>query len=337
MMYYLGYYNNLDLTPINLESTNGSILSVVDYTTKFDNLNSLKKSLLSENKIPSYDVHLCYLIAKGKKGHKYYEEVKSDRVYTIESSAIFNLDGIKKFITTNKYNEDMIVLLLSAYLRKFGYSSTINQAIKNKCQNATLIIPLLKEIRKVSNESIQKIIDYIINNYYQLSKEEISNRIDYLISLIEASNSYLVNVYLKLKSSVEFRNIPTINYLCNWLRIAHDHNVAASYYQEIPSEYRDIDSEVNSFISSIVYDYDPKTRDYKKVNGKRKINERPLFDLGVIIEPFYKLLYDKYIASVYECDDDEYDDDAEFLCEDDFARCGTTSEEEGIKLRKVNR
>ncbi len=338
MKYYLGYYDNLDYRPIELEGIDTSILSVIEFTTKFDNLNSLKKYLLAEHKIPNINVTLNYLIEKGPKGNKYYETLKTNRIYTIESSFLFTLDGIKKFILENKYQEDMIILLFAEYLKKMGYSKTIKESLKNKSQNATLIIPILKEIRKVTSTTIQEQINYIIDNYSKLTRDELANRIDYLISAFNYSNSDLVNTYLKLRPTLNFKNIPVINYIRNWFSIAHDHNEAGSaYYYEIPSEYRDINFEVNSFISAIVYDYDSIKKDYKKVNGKRKIQERPLFDLAVILEPYYKMKYDRYLNTIYREEEDSFDEDAEFLDESDFARYGTTSEEEGIKIRKRNR
>lgn len=335
MKYYLGYYDNTEFKPIELEATEPTILSVVKFTTNFDNLNSLKQYLCQENKIPNLGVTLNYLIEKGKKGQKYYEPLKSSKIYTLEYASIFTVEGLKNFINKNKYDEEMIILLFSEYLRKYGFSKIIMEYLQSR--NMSQLIIILKDLSKILSSNLKSQIDYLIANYETLTHDEILSHIDGITKYIINSNGDLVNTYLRLRSQINFKNIPTIKYLNNWFSITHDYNQTGNeYYANIPSEYRDINTEVNSFFYSIIYDYDSTQRDYKKINGKKKIQERGVFDLGVILNDYYKRLYDEYLSTIYE-DDDTYDEDAEFLCESDFERLGTTSEESGIKIRKIYR
>lgn len=337
MRYYLGYYNNLEYKPIILEEVSTSILSIVKFTTGFDGLNSLKNHLISEGLIPNNNANLYYLIEKGTKGHKYYERLKTDNIFTLEYSALFTIDGLKKFINENKYNEDMIVLLFGEYLKKFGYDKLIKDIILGKSTDVNQVINFLKELKKAFSEDIQARIDYLLKNISLLSKEDILSNIDYISNHVVFNNIDLINAYLILRKKANFKNIPTIRYLSNWLNIARNHNrIGSEYYTSIPSEYCDIDSEIAIFFNSIVYDYDNDKKEYKKTNGKRKIKERPFFDLAAILASFYKKLYDEYISTLF-VSEEEYDEDDEYLCEDDFIRIGTTSEEEGIKIRRINR
>lgn len=324
MKYYLGYYDNTELKAMELEGISTTILSVVKFTTNFDNLNSLKDHLLIENKIPNRNVSLCYTIEKGKKGHKYYEPLKTKRIYTIEFSSLFSVDGIKKFINEKKYDESMIVLLFSEYLRKYGFDSSISEYLKKL--NIDQLIPILGNMSNRLSFPIKSKIDYLVLNYQRLSTREIQSHLEYIVDCLKYSNHDLLNVYLYLRSFIGFQNIPTLRYLTRWYNIAHDHNKIES---ECPSnsqgEYQGINTEIAAFLNTILYNHDSK-----------KVQERQLFDLAVILDDYYKRLYDEYLNTIYK-DDDSYDEDAEFLCEADFERIGTTSLETGIKIRKIHK
>lgn len=335
MKYYLGYYNNSEFKPIELENTEPTILSIVKFTTNFDSIMSLKQYLLEEEKIPNNEASLHYLIEKGKKGDKYYEPLKANKIYTLEYTSLFTLEGLKKFINENKYSKEMITILFSEYLRKYGYIDVIARYFKEK--EFSQLIPILSGLSKVTSLHLNSKIKHVIDNYPELSKEEISSFIDYIINCLKYSNHDLINAYIYLLKSINFKNIPTIKYLHNWFSIVNDYNQSGERnYIDTPSEFRDINVEVDAFFNSIIYDYDSKKREYKKLEGKRKIQSRQLFDLSVILSDYYKHIYDEYLNSIYS-DDESYDEDAEFLCQDDFERIGTTPEETGIKIRRISK
>lgn len=333
MKYYLGYYDSSELKPIELEETEPTILSVVKFTTNFDNLNSLKQYLLNENKIPNHKVFLYYVMEKGRQGQKYFEALKTDKIYTKEYSPLFTIEGIKNFIAVNKYDENFITLLFSAYLRKYGFMNILAEYFKKR--NIEYLLPSLGSLSKVVSPLLSSKIKYLINSYSTLTNEKIASCLDYIINSLKYSSTDLINAYFCLGSSVDFNSIPTIRYLHNWFSIVHEYNqTKGKFSNDLSGESPKINSEVNAFLNSIMYDYDSKKREYKKIDGKRKIQERQLFDLGVILDSYYKKVYDEYLETIYP-DDDTYDEDAEFLCQEDFERLGTTSEESGIKIRKI--
>ena len=95
------------------------------------------------------------------------------------------------------------------------------------------------------------------------------------------------------------------------------------------------------FVSLLLYTYNPQTNDYKKVNGRYKVNERNLCDLAMFIANYeeYTDSINIVVRNTYSAPptttafDEEEEEREEFLEESDFRRCGQSSADYGYNLR----
>lgn len=123
--------------------------------------------------------------------------------------------------------------------------------------------------------------------------------------------------------------------------MSYYHNTFGVQAVDSYDDLEDIRTYVDKFISALLYTYDSSIRDYKKINGVYKVNERNLCDLAMILAT-----YDDYIncidyhmeypnTSKNEERDDDYsdeDDKEEFLEPEDFARNDMDYREFGYNL-----
>lgn len=342
MKYYLGYYTNKKYYPITLSIDNPyDILSIVKFTNTFTSLENLQEYLYMIGLIPKRNIPLAYVIEKGKKGEKYYNALRSGTtIYTASSSRYFNIQWIKDYFYNNKYDIDFIVHLYAEYLRKFGIETKIIDLLERTSNNINSTYQLLTEIKNIAvtdslKSLIEKFINYLEQNFSDMSYDVYYRLVEELKNEITKDSFDFVNVYVRLKSKIEVPNIPTLRRLSSIFFIVNRiKEIGLSEYENSHDEYHNLDLELNAFFETILYSFDPKNNDFRKENGKRVLQSRNIFDLCVFVEAYDAYLLEQASRYMIKTEDYFYNEDDEFLEEADFERMHTTSEEQGIRLRK---
>ncbi len=343
MKYYLGYYDNHEYKPIKSLEIGDTLMNVVDYTTSFTSIKKIKDDLYSKKLIPNPTVRIDYVIEKGPKNNKSYHILNStDQIYTSESKRFFDVTTLKELLSSEVDNSEFVALLNSKYIKKYGYINNILAYLLNLNEEdlASILEKLIKVILSVeAKTSIEKTLNYINEHKDSINYDIIDGYIESLIRTIKTKPYDITNMFIFFKKYIEFRTIPAMSYLSRWLQIAIDESRNGGVYIDSMEESINEESALNYFFNEIVYEFDYRKKEYKKENGKRKINYREMFDLGVFVADYYQTIYEEYVESMkssnkYEIEDDSYDDEEEFLEEEDFARIGTTSEDAGYNLRR---
>ena len=347
MRYYLGYFDNKHYIPIKDSNMDESIFDVVDFTTRFASISDLRNYLYERKLIPNRNVYLNYVIEKGQKNKKYYLPLKNtNRIYTSESRMFFSLQEISRLLLEEVNNPEFVVYLYAEYAKKFGITTKILDYLCELTERQDKLPAILAELKIIIKlDEAVVIIDRIINHYdlndYTIDKYDVIDDLTSLMTSISKDSTSLSNMIICLRKYTYLNKIPAFAHLGAWLRNSISNGARTQV--EIPDEYCSTEEECNAFFNEIAYEYDYKKHEYMKKNGERKIKERNVFDLGVLLEQYHRSLYEEYINAIndmnnsknYEDDYDEYEKE-EFLEEDDFERIGTTSEEAGIKLRINN-
>lgn len=350
MKYFLGYYNNHGYVPIKDESIGDTLMQVVDYTTSFTSIKKIKEALYNKRLIPSTNVRIDYIIEKGTKANRDYQPISSTKqIYTLESKRFFDVARLKDCLESEQRDPEFIASLCAKYIRKYRYPNHMLTYLLK--QDANDLLSILKKALSISiseknKNEIRDIIEYINSHIDNINYDVLDGMIESLINKLKNDPYDITNMYTFFKRYINFKTIPAMLYLSRWLQIVINEstNVNSDY---IDSEY-EIVSAVNaltSFFNEIVYIFDYTRKEYKKENGKRKIDYREFFDLAVFVEEYYRKLYEEYEEYV-EAEQQrktvvpqvtsyiEEDDKEEFLEEEDFERIGTTSEEAGYNLQR---
>ncbi|MCH5166408.1 MAG: hypothetical protein J1F35_00815 [Erysipelotrichales bacterium] len=347
MKYYLGYFYNEQYIPIKDSDIGQSILDVVNFTTDFPSLESLQEYLVCNGLTPQQNVDLFYLIEKGPKNEKYYEPLKNTTsIYLSKDKQFFQIGDIYRLLEDSEADLEFLVYLFSRYTKIFGIDNKIFAYLEGLTESPSRLSVVIEELKNVisskeSKDILEKICRQLRNNEEDISLDILTNDVLDLIAAISDNTTDIANVTICLIKYVDVKRIPAYFDLKNWF------NRALNRERIINSGGVDEDESLNAarekFYYDVVYDYDYTKREYKIVDGHYKTKDRSVFDLGVILEDYFYGLYLDYAESVrekpiqepvYNNSDDDYDE--EFLEEDDFARMGTSSEREGIKIRSVN-
>lgn len=320
MAYYLGYKKDGIFHPIDLNINNANdILSIVNFTCAFENEDQLIEYLYDEGLIQEENVELSYLIQKGKRDEKNYSELPNiRRIFYYNSSSAFDVEKLKKYIEINTKDNALIKYILSNLLKKYGLDehlkNFLTEDIESSSRRAYLISVLttiLNNSRIISlNYRIESLINSIRDNRPLLEVE-----INSFIELALADSDTIIYLFRVLKKHLKFPKILEIEDL---LKLEFEIN--GYHLGEL-----EIKARINRFINHYII-------------RNQSVNSRNLVDLGSMIQD-----YKDYVLSL-ELDnyrpitghDEEYNELDEFLEEDDFARCDTTSENVGIKLRPTD-
>lgn len=317
MAYYLGYKKGNEYIPIELNIDNDSdILSIVNYTTNFYDEIELKESLMDEKKLPSDQVSLFYLIDKGKRFEKEYLPLPNkNEIYYNAQKKYFDINTIRNYILMLRNDQEFFRSLLYSSLKKYGIDQKISVYFHDQSENLEMKMKLLKALISESpftyfnsiitsliqsGEKNMEIPEYLLNSFCQ---EMINNK------------DILIYVYNKLKTYLKFprtNETDRLNIIIDLLSVSNPN-------------YERIDTLINSFIETYIK------------SSNNKINSRNIFDLGVFVLNYkeYKLQIEINKYTSQKQDDFEEYEEEEFLEESDFARCNTTSEESGVRLRRT--
>lgn len=362
MAYFLGIKQYGTLKPIELVDENenkipNKILDIMHFTTQFNSEDELKEYLLRKRLIANYSVDLCYLISKGNKDNRYYEIINmGDHVYTKSAQSFLSIQNIKQYINDNKYSDGFMDHLYSFFLRKYSLLSMAIKRFTSRAYDYYQLSEWLNEMLSMNfSDDFKNYIDQILNfiddpkvtvknRYLSLTKAEeicyqnLIDSIGYVICQDDNDVRKFVNFF---KKYIKYPSIPAIAYLEKMHSMSYYHNTFGVQAVDSYDDLEDIRTYVDKFISALLYTYDSSIRDYKKINGVYKVNERNLCDLAMILAT-----YDDYIncidyhmeypnTSKNEERDDDYsdeDDKEEFLEPEDFARNDMDYREFGYNL-----
>lgn len=343
MKYYLGYYDTHEYRPIKSAEIGDTLMKVVDYTTSFTSIKKIKEDLFNKRLIPNPTVRIDYVIEKGPKDNKSYHILNStDQIYTLEAKRFFDVATLKESLSSEANNSEFVALLNSKYIKKYGYINNILAYLLNLNESDLELI--LVKVKKIvlsdeTKNAIENILNYINEHKGSINYDILDGYIESFIRAIKRNPYDITNMFIFFKKYIGFRTIPAMSYLSRWLQITIDESRNGGDFIDSVEEAANKESALNYFFNEIVYEFDYKKKEYKKENGKRKINYREMFDLGVFVADYYQAIYEEYVESMkssnkYEEEDDSYDGEEEFLEEEDFARIGTTSEDAGYNLRR---
>ena len=349
MKYYLGYYKNPRYIPIKDSKIGDNLTDIVGFTTQFSTINEIKAYLYSENLIPSPNVYINYVIAKGTKDLRVYYVINStDKIYTSESKQFFTLTSIKEYLVQEGEEPDFVMFLCYKYIIKFGYlKRMINYLFYLDINSLIYVLKELKsaQLSSAAIEKIESILNYLSQKGEYASQDILEGLIESFYQAVSYNTYDVANMYTLLKGYVKFRNIPAMNDLSNWLQTCIINRKKGYKENYISNDGIELNTIINEFFNNLIYYFDYDKKAYKMENGSRKKNIRELFDLGVFIEEYYSSLYEEYIESLKKNENgcqtiqntvdeiDEEDEPEEFLEEEDFIRMGQTSEEAGYNLR----
>lgn len=366
MAYFLGNKKYGKLKPLvlldeNDEKIPDKLLDILRFTTRFSSENDLKDYLLKKNLIDNFSVELCYLISKGNKDNRYYEIIKlGDHVYLSNTSKFLSVAYIKQYINEHRCFEDFIDRLHSFYYKKYGLFNMAVKTFINTSYEYSKMIDLIEKMLGLNfseyfKKHLRKIMGFLNDpktkdehdNMYLNEREE-----DFYQDLLSATSYEVSQDDGDVRRFVTFFkgkcNYPTISVIRNLEKMSNISNyiesVGTSSIQSYDVE-ENICTCIEKLISSIIYIYNPVTKDYKKVNGTYKINERNLCDLVMFLatNDEYNQIYENsnsYISNTivqikqnYPLEENDDDKEEEFLEESDFERLNMNSEEYGYNLR----
>lgn len=352
MAYFLGIQTPEGLKPLKVYNKNNdvvanSILALVDFTSSFDTSAELLDYLKETGSIEDYNSKLYYLIDKGQKGHKTYSIVPgSSSIIYADNKNNFNPKIIRKKLHNRAFNIYFIEHLYAFYLKKFG--------IYNKCINYFHVIGSHPyELCKIISELVRypfseqvkshlyQILDILDNaisrngvRFFEGNEaKRFYSLLDQLDNVFQNTDRDIIMFSRRLSNNIKTNSIGTLVYLSSLYQMVH--NASACKDNLFPSDREDLSYYIDQFLDFTIYNYDKKSSSFKTVNGRRKIQERNLFDLGVFLTDYDEYEIYLYQAAVEEKTSPNMDegDHEEFLEEEDFARLNTTSEESGITLR----
>lgn len=344
MKYFLGYYYNNEYQAIKDSNIGTSILDVVNFTTGFVSLDALRRSLCDKDLIPHTHCKLAYVIEKGPKDNKSYSPLKRiDNIYLAPHKEFFSTTEVYNSLKSLEHDFEFMTYLYSEYMRLFGIDNKIKYFLEEVTGDKQKIRIVIRQLCLALNSGfarsiLSRIVDELDKDDEEINEVTLHNEMKDLIEFILSDQVSLTNAAICLIKFIEVNRIPTLIKLNAWLNkgVNQSYDIRVDGSDEAPS----VDSDLDVFYNEVLYDFDYEKREYKKVNGKRKLKERSFFDLCSIIADYHIMLYKAYteveearsqsISSLTLTNDDEYE---EFLEEEDFARLGTTSEEAGIRLR----
>ncbi len=365
MAYFLGNKQFGKLKPIELLNENderipNKLLDILRFTTQFQSESDLKKYLVKKKLIDNYSTELSYLISKGNKDNRRYEIIYlGDHLYLQETAKFLSIVNIKQFINEKIYTDDFMNHLYAFYLRKFGIFNLAVKRFKAKAYDYFQMVDWLETMLNVHfspsfKAYLERIYEFINDvytkeprNYLYLTREEDL----YYQSLIEEINHQILDNDEDIRKFVSFfksycryPDIPTIRHLDKIENVSSYYKTVGEQNIDSIYEVEDVRSYIDRFIDSLIYVYDTKTHDYKKVNGSYKINERNLCDLIMFLSSWEEYLktynnqldspvvINRQIKKSEETSDDE-DDKEEFLEPTDFERQNDDYHDYGYMLR----
>lgn len=346
MKYYLGYYGSNGYVPIKDKDIGDSIQQIVEYTTSFSNIQSIKEELCRKKLLPDPKFRIDYIIEKGPEKNRDYHKVNStDKIYTLDSKKFFDIRLLKEVLDEEANNIDFVARLNSNYIKKYGYlNSIVSYLYDLYAESLFEIIQKLKQIAlsKTALDRLEKVEKYITEHKTSVNYEILDGYLDSFLRAIRSNYYDITNLYIFFKRYIDFKPIPAMQKLSQWLQINIDEDrTGEGMFMDSPYDLVNKNGVINAFFNEIVYDFDYTLKMYKQENGQRKVNYRNLFDLAVCVEEYFRELYEEYINAEIRTqppkeDQTSYDyyDKEEFLEEEDFRRIGTTSEEAGYNLRR---
>ncbi len=362
MAYFLGNKQYGKLKPLELIDENGEkipnkLLDILKFTTSFDTEIDLKEYLSEHFLIENFSANLCYLISKGPKNNRRYEIIRQgDTVYLSDAAKYFDVSYLKKYVDDHKLDGDFLSHLLSFYLKKFGLLSLALKQFNERAYNYAELNNILESLLKADFSQalinhllkIKELIDcpesVDIHGRVCLTKKEdtyyqsLLDNLYYIISQDDDDVRRFVNV---LKGRYRFPAIPAIQILEKINSICHYITTVGANNMEEYDEDDNLHTNCEQFVSLLLYTYNPQTNDYKKVNGRYKVNERNLCDLAMFIANYeeYTDSINIVVRNTYSAPptttafDEEEEEREEFLEESDFRRCGQSSADYGYNLR----
>ncbi len=320
MAYYLGYRKDGDFKPISLNIDDAlDILSIVNFTITFENEEILKQYLNEERLITSRYVELSYLIDKGKKGNKTYQELPNiKRVFYSSHASSFEIEKIKIYLKNKSKDKAFVEYLLANMLKKYGIEEQLRGFILGNLSNQSRQA-YLKTVFSLllTNSTISEFNDKIHTLIKDIEKEKASLYEDVgdFLSYSSSNNEAMTYLYRMLNRHF---NIPTLAHIKDLKTLGY---LLSSPYPK--------NDEIETLIENFINHY---------IFSGNKINSRNLVDLGSMIQDYkdYLLKLDLERFAPSSTEEEDYEDEDEFLEEEDFARYDTTSENAGIRLRPTD-
>lgn len=356
MAYFLGIQTSEGLKPLKIYDRAGnlipnSILNLVAFTSSFNDSFELLEYLQEKGNIKDYQGRFFYLIDKGQKGNKTYSIVPgTETIVYADDKNNFIPSLVRKKLHYKAFNTDFIEHLYAFYLKKYGMFNKSITYFKQlggqpyelrEVLSSLLKYPISDQSRKYLYELLDILNVAIVRGSKRFFEGDEARRFYDLLDQVDSYFSQLdkdIILFCKVFSSkIKSNSISALNNLGAIYRLVCSGNTSIGEYWP-DSDRDDLDYYIDHFLDFTIYNYDKKLGSFKRENGKRKLQERNLFDLGVFLsdyDRFENYLYQSMLPTSSEQIDNESEHE-EFLEEEDFLRINTTSEEQGITLRMTD-
>lgn len=333
--YYLGKFENGQYIPIKLNDVGTSILDVINYTASFPTVDELREFLLLTGDLQYFTDELVYLMEAGDKKNKKYEVIPMGaNIIDISNKKYFDKNYIYEYLFKNMYNQDFYSSLMFYYIRKLKLDKTIENGIMNLINNPTRLLDFAAK-KKYLNDEAKVVIDKLEESFTKRDYQGMHNSLVSLNSAIQKDKNNLITAYYFFSPSMKKQYTGIVNKIDNAYRvIRRANNMGIDMYIQDPDEDHNLQTYITEIYNSLIFYYDSAKKNYKTdENGKKKVNKRNIYELGMLIS-----MFEEYKRQQYEHENPkivEYDDEhEEFLEEEDFRNLHTTSEREGYTLRK---
>lgn len=355
MAYFLGCFYKNKYKPIQVCDNNGKeigtgILDVIRFTMSFQTKQKLISYLDERKLIPSANIELYYLIAKGRKNNKEYYPINY-RICLESSKNFFDCEYLYYYFKTLVYDEYFVEHLFKFCLDQYGNSRAMLRYLDFLSGETETFFNVLYNLRKKDFSSkTQEVIDKLILLLEKSKNEYQESELDYidynafldlvqkLICNIEANDSDLINLYYYCKNYLYLVSTPSlknIELLYSMLRQSIELSNNILYTED---EHLDILGQVTKFLDSFIFIYDKDQKKYKMVGNHKKMQERNFVELAM-----FAYQYSLYLEEInnleslqVESKEEEFEEEEEreeFLEESDFESMGTSSCEQGYRLR----
>ena len=106
------------------------------------------------------------------------------------------------------------------------------------------------------------------------------------------------------------------------------------------NDKNNLDSLIYEFLKAYVGKYNEKTKKYTVVDGHLDVNRRSLLDLVLLLNVYYESKQREYLANMaqvekIECYEEDYEEQEEFLTDEDFIRVGEEPDDNRKLIRDV--
>ncbi len=308
MKYFLGIKKGLAWQPLKIVDRKGErvpneILDIIQFTLTFNDKEELEAYLIDKKIIENGDLEFGYIISKGSTKDDEFERIYNGHtLYFRDSASYFKEEKIREKVNRQKYDLQFVDTLYASYLKKYDYVGRMMSSIDYRIKYENFALFLTQLISKPFTEEMIRILKRFHNAYTK--GETYTTYLEQLQDTLSNSPKDLI-LFVHLNHPDKFK-IPSLRYLREIHTLAHQIDEEGILYLEDFAE--DVEENysrvIQRFLNTVLYQYDRKTKEFKKEQGKFKIQERNLCDLGMFLYQYDVSLYHEKVKNSIEEDDD---------------------------------